>query len=601
MINRVNIKNYKSIKDTWIIEFSDIMFVLAGQNESWKSSILESLESYENDLFDKDTLNFEEEERWNLEQEVLCVYSTEDMQDYFINDLVEKLKEDFKITEEDFIDKEKLEKIKEYSITKKFNHTDKILSISLNEPILNIIKSAIKFEEVKEVSWNVGEEEKVIINKKYYIDVDSNHDKIANAFFHISPKIILFNDFSTLLPDKFLISDLENDKADWYRAVKNIEKLMDHSFKTIHNLSSNALRRSSTSRENDSISVNFQKDWKQKIHWNNNVKITFNIDNEDINWQVAPTIFFYVETKDNVLLEPRKRSKGMIWFLSAWLDLKAKLDNRSLVILYDEPGLYLHIKAHSDILWVFKSLNEKWHQIIYSTHSPSLIDTKKLSNIWLVLNTEKSWTIVEWLTTSKINSIDKRDALQPVAEAMWLEPLKDFSILYNKNVILEWLSDFWYFKWMSNLLDIKNNDYELIPWIWIKWNNIYHLISFCLWYGLDWILVMDNWVIPKQTKDDLKDSIFNGDENKTNEKIKLINHDEIENMFSINDLHLIDDTVKITDKRKSIDVIWKWRKILFSKIFFEKVNSWKITKKQLDKKTITNFEEVFSFIDKMFK
>ena len=103
-------------------------------------------------------------------------------------------------------------------------------------------------------------------------------------------------------------------------------------------------------------------------------------------------ISFFVETKDNEFLAPRRRSKGMIWFLSLWLELKAKENAHALLLLFDEPGLHLHIKANKDMLSVFHKLITKGHQVIYSTHSPSLIETDKLHNIGLVINNEKGGT-----------------------------------------------------------------------------------------------------------------------------------------------------------------------------------------------------------------
>lgn len=596
MITTVRIKNFRSIQDSGDISFSDKLFVLAGQNESGKSSILEAMYAYEHMDFEKDTLNFEEEQANNLKQEVSCVYDVADEGAEFIKDLIEEFKKEFAI-EDDFITKESLKKIKGYTITKTFDHTDNSSFTGVSPFILDILKSGIKTVETTETN-ETGEEKKVKVPR---IDVDSNKEKIANIFFSISPEIVLFNDFSDLLPDKILISDLEskNKEAKWYNAVKNIEELMNKDFIGISKSSTVAQKNSIVSQEVDSLSITFQKDWKQKIYGNNEVKITFHIENENVNGQAVPTVFFYIQTKDNVPLEPRKRSKGMIWFLSAWLDLKARENNRTLTILYDEPWLYLHIKAHKDILGVFRWLVRKWHQIVYSTHSPSLIDTNSLHNIWLVLNTEKDGTIVEGLTTSKINTEYKQDALQPIAEAMGLEPLRDFTVLSQKNVLLEWLSDFWYFQAMTKVLE-KDIDYKFIPGIGIKWNHIYHLISFCIWYGLDRLLVMDNGTNPQTTKDDLKENLFDGDDVATNNKIKLIDFSEIENMFLSKDLALVDNKIKPTDSREPIAIIGKKKKTLFSKMFFQEVISWKILKKDLDKKTIANFESIFSWIDSNF-
>ncbi|MBP7927621.1 AAA family ATPase [Patescibacteria group bacterium] len=595
MLKAVNIKNYKSVKDSGSILFTERVFVLAGQNESGKSTILEALTAYEDEEFDKDTLNFEEEQQGNLRQEVSCTYVVEDA-DSFCNSLVDTLRDDFSINaDEDFIDIGKLKQIKEYTITKTFNHSSEELLISLNAPVLMLIKAAVKNQEGVATN-DAGEEVKA---RTPFVDVSNKSAEIASSVFSISPQIILFNTFSDLLPDKILISDLENKnaKAKGYNAVRNLEKLLSKDFVSISKLQI-AHKSSATSIEVENLSTKFQQAWKQRIYDDGDLKIGFLVENDSIEGQATPTAFFSIETKDNVLLEPRKRSKGMVWFLSAWLDLKARQNGQSLVILYDEPGLYLHVKAHKDILNLFEELTAAGHQIIYSTHSPSLINTNILHNIGLVLNTKDTGTLVEGLTTSKINTKYKQDALQPIAEAMGLEPLKDFSVLSGRNVLVEGLSDFWYLQSMAKVLG-KTQDYKFVPGIGIKGTHIYHLISFCVGYGLDWLLIMDNGVNSKQTRENLKKELFEDDELKVDEKIKLIPFSQIEDMFSIIDLNKVDSKVKVSDNRLASVIIGP-RKIIFARDFASKVESKIITKKDLSKTTIGNFEEIFDWIEKQF-
>ncbi|MFA5831283.1 MAG: AAA family ATPase [Candidatus Paceibacterota bacterium] len=594
-IKSVKIKNFKSIKDSGEIVFSDNLFVLAGQNESGKSSILEAIEAYENESFDKDTLNFEEEQGGNKKQEVSCTYEISDSKK-FAGELVEEMQKHFLIVDQ-FLDVSKLEKLKNFTITKEFDQQTKLLSVKINDTALGILNSAIKDKE-SILSEPDGTESKI---ETPYLLIDDNNEKdIAEIFFSLSPQVLLFNDFSDLLPDKILISDLKDKKegVEGYKAVKNLETLLSTTFVEIAG-SSNAHKHASTSKEVTSLSVTFQNDWKQKIYGNNQVKIKFNVENDNVGNLAVPTVFFYIETKDNVPLELRKRSKGMRWFLSAWLELKAKEDHRKLVILYDEPGLYLHIKAHKDMLDVFKFLtNIKGHQIIYSTHSPSLIDTNSLHNIGLVLNTEQQGTVVEGLTTSKINTDYKQDALQPIAEAMGLEPLKDFSILLQKNVLIEGLSDFWYFTGMQKILN-KNSDYKLVPGIGIKNGKINHLVSFCIGYGLSWLLIMDDGANPQNTRNELKENVFSGDENETSNKIKILTGcDGVEQMFERSDLQLLDSQIQeIKGKVKISDS----RKIILARSFASKVERDEITRKNLSQTSIKKFTDIFDWIDKGFQ
>ena len=145
-LSSVKIKNFKSIKDSGEISFSDSLFVLAGQNESGKSSILEALEAYENEDFDKDNLNFEEEQNGNKKQEVSCTYKINNGDNFFTN-LTEELKEKYSLGEIDFLDQSKLEKLKFFTIIKEFNHPSGELITMINDQALGILKSAIKNKE----------------------------------------------------------------------------------------------------------------------------------------------------------------------------------------------------------------------------------------------------------------------------------------------------------------------------------------------------------------------------------------------------------------------------------------------------------------------
>lgn len=599
-ISKVRIKNYRSIKDSGEILLANKLFVLAGQNESGKSSILEALNAYEKEESDIDTLNFDLENDDNFLQEISCTYSILD--DSFYKNILEDL---FELIKKENLEQTNLEiktvlkvdmlhRIQEFTLIKTFDFSKPEMKCTtyLDKITLGKITGIINNYKVDETNetGNINS-----VNKLYLV-VETYASDIAETFWNHTPQIILFNDFTTLLPDKFLIEDLDKKDTEGFEAVKNLEKLLKTDYSKIaqKNISQ---KNSSTETESNQLSANFQKDWQQKIYGSNKVNIKFFIENNDTG---KKEISFYVETKDNEFLAPRRRSQGMIWFLSLWLELKAKENEDSLILLFDEPGIHLHIKANKDMLKVFHRLNEKEHQIIYSTHSPSLIETDKLHNIGLVINNEKQGTLVEGLTTSKINTENKKDALYPIAEAMGLEPLKDFSVLKKQNVLLEGLSDYWYLKGMSKLLDIKPN-YEFIPGIGVKGNKIFHLISFCIGYGLEWVLVMDNGVIPNQVKEELTGNLFAGDKDESEKKIRLLSEGEIENIFDVKDLILVDASIKEDNKKPAIEIIGEKRKIVFSKIFYQKVDDGEIKKKQLHPNTIQKFEETFKWIEHQFK
>jgi len=596
-LKSIRIKNYRSIKDTGNIPLTDSLFILAGQNESGKSSILEALHSFQKNVSDADSLNFEMENEENKIQSISCTYSnlTNDFYDSIFSEivgLINNVKPEYKeIEPNQLINIDKILNIKKFTITKSFDFSSNklVLDIDVDNFFIDMIKVSInKFtSEVKNGDVIVKEE-------KQYIDIASYRKNIIEKLLKYLPEIILFNDFTTLLPDKLLLSDLKNENSKGFQAVRNLEKLLSTDFQKIASKKT-AQKNSTAETESQNISVNFQEDWQQKIYDTNGVNIKFFIER---NTSGQPEISFYIETKESQFLEPRKRSKGMIWFLSLWLELKAKENGHKLIFLFDEPGLHLHIKAHKDMLSVFHKLLDKGHQIIYSTHSPSLIETDYLHNIGLVINTINKGTLVEGLTTCKINTKNKTDALQPIAAAMGLDVSKNFSILNHKNVIVEGLSDFWYFKAMMKLLSIESS-YVFIPGIGIKSSKINHLVSFCIGYGLEWLLIMDKGILPQKAINELTLSIFNNDAEEAEKKIKILS-DEIENLFSVDDLKLVDSSIKEKPNKNCVQLVGQRRKIVFSKLFYQKVSNNEITKNDINITTIKNFKKIFEWIEKRF-
>ncbi|WP_257974753.1 ATP-binding protein, partial [Vibrio parahaemolyticus] len=90
-----------------------------------------------------------------------------------------------------------------------------------------------------------------------------------------------------------------------------------------------------------------------------------------------------------------ERSRGFKWFFSFYITFYAdthegEADNA--IILLDEPGLYLHAKSQSDLL---THLDQDFsNQIIYTTHSPFLVPTKRLSSVKTVNICQEKGTTV---------------------------------------------------------------------------------------------------------------------------------------------------------------------------------------------------------------
>lgn len=78
------------------------------------------------------------------------------------------------------------------------------------------------------------------------------------------------------------------------------------------------------------------------------------------------------------------RSRGFVWFFSflAWYE-DIKRQKQNVILLLDEPGLSLHGRAQADLLSYFEA-ELAAHQLIYTTHSPFMIDPAKFERVRIV-------------------------------------------------------------------------------------------------------------------------------------------------------------------------------------------------------------------------
>ncbi|MGY4437209.1 hypothetical protein ACVWWO_009686 [Bradyrhizobium sp. F1.13.1] len=92
-------------------------------------------------------------------------------------------------------------------------------------------------------------------------------------------------------------------------------------------------------------------------------------------------------------VELEDRSSGLQWFLSFYLIflVESTGDHRNAILLLDEPGLSLHPLAQRDLSAFFENLAST-NQIIYTTHSPFLVDADMLDRVRKVYVSEDGST-----------------------------------------------------------------------------------------------------------------------------------------------------------------------------------------------------------------
>ncbi len=166
------------------------------------------------------------------------------------------------------------------------------------------------------------------------------------------------------------------------------------------------------------------------------------------------------DNKHALSLPFNEHSTGFQWFfsfLAAFSEYEYKPE--PIIILLDEPGLGLHGRAQADfLLFIEERLSEK-RQVIYSTHSPFMVQPDHLERARIVEEKDRD---AGTKITEEVYTTDS-DTLFPLQGALGYDLVQNLFISKN-NLIVEGTSDFVYLTIISDFLKENNRNYLDEKW-----------------------------------------------------------------------------------------------------------------------------------------
>lgn len=406
---------------------------------------------------------------------------------------------------------------------------------------------------------------------KQTINSRSFKDKFIEEFEDYFPNFILFSSFSDVFPNTVPLAELE--KNEW---IKDLAIISDLDIEVVKS-SNDRRKKDHKTQLNIDLNKDFEKFWEQDLS-----RLSIDWDNEKL--------YFWIE-EDGHHYEPEIRSQGRKWHLAFYIRItaRAREDSRN-IILIDEPGLYLHAKAQRDIL---NKLEEAAAdaQIIFSTHSPYLIEADKLDRVRLVQKTPKKGTVIE----NKIHKVADKETLTPIMTAIGLE-MTDGITQINKvnNVVVEGPSDYYYLQAFKKIANLEN-----INFIYGGGSgNMPKIGTILQGWGCNVIYLYDN---DQGLKDALKNIKAEWVTTTQEMLLKVPIEGAIENIFRQSDYKkyvLVDEKIELKASNSDYAKSAKRDKVLDAKLFLGLVRSSTIT---LDKTTENNISKLFEIISEKFK
>ena len=560
-LKNVVINKYKSFLEKQEIEIEDGVTRIVGKNESGKTALLEAMAKF--NYFDsKDktftfnsTNDYPRGELKRYQQEypnedfdvITCTFELSD-------DLLNQISED--VGKDVFTSKSII-------VAKTYNNSKKFYNISIN--IKNFIKQflqnytieenmmqeLIKSNSLEELVEKLKEiEELTDVYKELktkYIDSHKTDNENRLASYIISkyiepnlPEFLYFDEYyslpGTINLQKFLNGQVDdtftkeqNDitKALFELSNIDIKKVMDSNNyedfiaeleATSNNITDKLLEYWTT---NKNLEINFEIQTKENTSTRNFEKLLqIRIKN----------------TKHRVTLPLKNRSKGFIWFFSFLVWFSKVQEKKNLIILLDEPGLNLHAEAQADLLkYIDKELLPRY-QVIYTTHSPFMIESDKLDEVRTVYdsNDSKVGSIIS-------NALEEKDqgTLFPLQAALGYNLAQNLYIS-DKNLLVEGVADLMFLTVMSGILKENNReglneDITIVPVGGL--DKVATFISLLRGNDLNMVCLLDTFIDQKGKKrleDLIKDKIIKEKQIKFfDQYIDRLNIAEIEDMFEI--------------------------------------------------------------------
>ena len=428
-----------------------------------------------------------------------------------------------------------------------------------------------------------------------------NSEILGKKYFEYCPVFELFEDFGSLLPNRIDMDDIVtgNDQVEGYKAARNFLSIAQLDYSFFQQPSSRILKQK-IENLNHMLTRNFQDFWQQSIGRNNKINIQFELDHYSASYAEKsgkPYLEFWIKDEGERLY-PKQRSRGVRWFLSFYMELKAAANiNKKMILLVDEPGVSLHARAQEDVLKVFEDIKDKI-QVVYTTHSPHLVEINKLHRVLAVqrddLDNLRSATRI--LDPLKLSTASP-DTLSPLQSILGNPAANEGFSSKKINLIVNDTGSFYFLNAIFILTGFKGK-ISVIPSTNVS--SIPLLCNILMGWGLDFAVLLFENEEENKMHDLLKETVFKTDSSGRNMIISLPGlFYNAEDLLSTLDFknHILKSregiTVANSDYIKEKEMP---RNFLFSK-FLADVKSGVIKISDFDEETLENFRQVVDIFE----
>lgn len=490
ILKEVTIKKFRNIIDSTKVDIESDITCLVGKNESGKSSFLNAL--YRLNPIRKNA-EFKIEDQypaWLEKKDRMKGINLEDERP--VNTLFELEQNEIELIKEKF--GEGVLKSNTLTLNKSYKGTlyhwlnldenqylkNLIQGLSFSKEIRAEITNCSKISELRSFLDNYKSDEETtkketesigLLKERFGEQIGKSETLISACYSLIQkniPKFIYFDKYSTLPYTVKIKEVLEADDSTLDDNMLTAKSLLRMAAADDDYLLNPDYERRKRELENvaNALTQDVLEYWSQ----NTSLRVNPDIDKTTVNKPNGQTTVIdelkirIWDDKHFLSLPFDEHSTGFQWFfsfLAAFSEYEYK--DEPVIILLDEPGLGLHGKAQADFLRFIEERLAPKRQVIYSTHSPFMVQPNKLERARIV--EEKSRDEGSKVTADVLTS--DPDTLFPLQGALGYD-LAQHMFISKNNLILEGTSDYTYISAISDFLVAKGriglrDEWTLIP------------------------------------------------------------------------------------------------------------------------------------------
>ena len=314
-------------------------------------------------------------------------------------------------------------------------------------------------------------------------------------------------------------------------------------------------------------------------------------------------VYFSVRSSEGEDLYLNERSDGLRWLLNTFIDARAnEIKDCKVLYLFDEPGTGLHVNAQKELIKLFHYLADKGNQIVYTTHSPYMLDVDDngIHRIRAVVKEENGNTLIyKTAYDSRIAPEYQSDTLAPIIRALGMSIGDTFGPALNKtNIVCEGTSDYVYLVAMAKYIGFDMSNIVFIPSVGAT--NCVNICSILKGWGCRYLAVFDydQEGVEKGGKK-LEESII-GELNREYLYLKDVSKEEIENKTYKSERLTIEDLITNSEleRFKAENTLTDIGKTLIAKLFSDALENGAY---ECGEECKSNFTSLFKRIKKIIK